>query len=57
MDRRTILTGAAALALPRGVSQSAASRQNSPDGVLLNRKNPSPETETLRIGLESIASR
>jgi putative ABC transport system substrate-binding protein len=57
MDRRTILTGAAALALPRGVSQAQQAGKIYRIGVLLNRKNPSPETETLRIGLESIASR
>ena len=47
MDRRTILTGAAAsaagLALPRGVSHAQQAGKIYRIGVLLNRKSPSPE--------------
>jgi len=58
MDRRTILTGAAAsaagLALPRGVSHAQQAGKIYRIGVLLNRNNPSPETETLRTGLTQL---
>ena len=58
MDRRTILTGAAAsvagLALLRGVSHAQQAGKIYRIGVLLNRKNPSPETETLRTGLTQL---
>src|SRR4051794_12456028 len=58
MNRRTILTGAAAsaagLTLPYSVSQAQQTDKTYPIGVLLNRKSPSPETESLRIGLTQL---
>jgi putative ABC transport system substrate-binding protein len=58
MNRRTILTGAAAsaagLALTRGVSLAQQAGKIYRIGVLLNRKNPSPETDALRTGLTQL---
>lgn len=58
MDRRAILKGAAAsavgLALPRGVSLAQQAGTLYRIGVLLNRNNPSPETESLRAGLTQL---
>src|SRR3954465_2599853 len=58
MDRRIIITGAAAsavaLVLPRGMSHAQQAGKIYRIGVLLNRKNPSPETETLRTGLTQL---
>jgi putative tryptophan/tyrosine transport system substrate-binding protein len=58
MDRRRILTGAAAtvtgLALGCGVSRAQQASKIYRIGVLLNRKNPSPETDALRAGLTQL---
>jgi putative tryptophan/tyrosine transport system substrate-binding protein len=58
MDRRRILTGAAAmatgLALGCGVSRAQQAGKVYRIGVLLNRKNPSPETDVLRTGLTQL---
>jgi putative ABC transport system substrate-binding protein len=58
MDRRTVLTGAAAsaagLALTRGASHAQQVGKIYRIGVLLNRKSPSPETEALRTGLTQL---
>ena len=58
MNRRTILTGAAAsatgLALPYRPSQAQQASKIYQIGVLLNRKSPSPETESLRTGLTQL---
>jgi len=57
MNRRTILLGAAATAaaaLSKGVSLAQQAGKNYRIGVLLNRKNPSPETESLRTGLTQL---
>jgi putative tryptophan/tyrosine transport system substrate-binding protein len=58
MDRRTILTGAAAsaagLALTRGVSHAQQPAKVYRIGVLLNRVSGGPETETLRAGLTQL---
>ena len=58
MDRRTILTRAAAtaagLALTRGVSHAQQAGKIYRVGVLLNRRSPGPETETLRTGLTQL---
>src|SRR5258707_1984801 len=55
MNRRTILKGAAAsaagLALTWGALQAQQAGKVYRVGVLLNRNNPSPETESLRTGL------
>jgi putative tryptophan/tyrosine transport system substrate-binding protein len=49
MDRRTVLTAAAGL--PSGASQAQQTGKIYRIGVLLNRTNPSPETESLRASL------
>ena len=58
MNRRSILTGAAASAagmtLLRSVSQAQQANKIYRIGVLLNRKSPSPETESLRTGLTQL---
>ena len=58
MDRRTVLTGAAALAAGLALTQGRSHAQQAGKiygiGVLLNRKSPSPETETLRTGLTQL---
>lgn len=58
MNRRTILTGAAAsaagLTLNRRLSQAQQGGKIYRIGVLLNRKSPSPETESLRTGLTQL---
>ena len=58
MNRRAILTGAAAsaagLALTWGALQAQQAGKVYRVGVLLNRNNPSPETESLRTGLTQL---
>lgn len=58
MDRRAILTGAAAsvagLALPRRTSHAQQAGKIYRIGVLVNRRSPGPETETLRTGLTQL---
>jgi len=58
MDRRTILTSAAAsataLALSLGVSHAQQTSKLYRIGVLANRKSSGPETETLRSGLTQL---
>src|SRR3954469_4391689 len=58
MHRRTILTGAAAsaagLILTRSVSQAQQAGKIYRIGALLNRKSPSPGTESLRTGLTQL---
>jgi putative tryptophan/tyrosine transport system substrate-binding protein len=58
MNRRTILTGAAAsaagLALTPGVSLAQQAGKIYRIGVLLNRQSPSPETDALRTGLTQL---
>jgi putative ABC transport system substrate-binding protein len=58
MDRRTILTGAAAsaagLALSLGASHAQQTGRAYRLGVLVNRRSPGPETDTLRTGLTQL---
>ena len=58
MRRRTILTGAAAsaagLILTRSVLQAQQAGKIYRIGVLLNRKSPGPETDSLRTGLTQL---
>src|SRR5258708_22233148 len=58
MNRRTILKGAAASAAGLAVTWGALHAQQAGKvyrvGVLLNRNNPSPETESLRTGLTQL---
>src|SRR5258707_11780003 len=58
MNRRAILTGAASsaagLALTWGASHAQQAGKVYRVGVLLNRNNPSPETESLRTGLTQL---
>jgi putative tryptophan/tyrosine transport system substrate-binding protein len=58
MNRRTILTGAAAsaagLALNPGASLAQQAGKIYRIGVLLNRQSPSPETDALRTGLTQL---
>ena len=58
MDRRTILTAAAASALAAALPDTESYAQQAGKvyrvGVLLNRTNPSPETESLRAGLAQL---
>lgn len=58
MNRRTILTGAAASAAGLALTWGALHAQQAGKvyrvGVLLNRNNPSPETESLRTGLTQL---
>jgi putative ABC transport system substrate-binding protein len=58
MNRRAILTGAAAsaagLPLTWGASHAQQAGKVYRVGVLLNRNNPSPETESLRTGLTQL---
>jgi putative ABC transport system substrate-binding protein len=58
MNRRTILRGVAASATGLALTGRLLHAQQASKvyriGVLLNRKNPSPETETLRTGLTQL---
>jgi putative tryptophan/tyrosine transport system substrate-binding protein len=58
MDRRTFLSGAAASASGLALTWAASHAQQAGKfyriGVLLNRKNPGPETESLRTGLTQL---
>ena len=58
MDRRTVLmaaaVSAAAAVLPLGMSRAEQAGKIYRVGVLLNRGNPSPETESLRAGLTQL---
>ena len=58
MDRRRILTGAAAsaagLALSRGMVHAQQTGKVYRIGVLVNRSSPGPETDTLRAGLAQL---
>lgn len=58
MNRRTILTGAAAsaagLTLTPNLSRAQQASRIYRIGVLLNRKSPSPETESLQTGLTQL---
>src|SRR5258708_27027607 len=58
MNRRTILKGAAASAAGLALTWGALHAQQAGKvyrvGVLLNRNNPSPETESLRTGLTQL---
>jgi putative ABC transport system substrate-binding protein len=58
LNRRAILTGAASsaagLALTWGASHAQQAGKAYRVGVLLNRNNPSPETESLRTGLTQL---
>src|SRR5689334_4597688 len=58
MDRRIILTGAAAtaagLALPWGAAHAQQAGNIYRIGVLVNRSSPGPETDTLRAGLTQL---
>ena len=58
MDRRIVLTGAAAAAAGLALSLRASHAQQTGKvyrvGVLVNRRSPGPETETLRTGLTQL---